>query len=241
VRTNEQGQPVGDPVPGWTAPPAPEPVVLEGRWTRLEPLSTGHAADLQAATCGAGRDALWTYLPAEMPGSSAAFDEYVATRIGWPGNVSLVVVPRGRGPEGVASLMRADPANGAVEVGNIVFGEPLQRTTAATEAVWLLARHVFGLGYRRFEWKCDSLNAPSRAAATRFGFTFEGVFRQASVTKGRNRDTAWFSITDDDWHRLAPAYERWLDPGNFEDPERGLDQRTSLRSLTAATASAGQR
>jgi RimJ/RimL family protein N-acetyltransferase len=137
--------------------------------------------------------------------------------------------------------MRADPANGAVEVGHILFGEPLQRTTAATEAIWLLARHVFEVGYRRFEWKCDSLNAPSRAAATRFGFTFEGVFRQALVTKGRNRDTAWFSITDDDWHRLVPAYERWLDPGNFEDPGQGLGQRVSLRSLTASIASAGRR
>ncbi len=210
--------------------------MLDGRWTRLEPLSTVHAAGLHAATCGEGRDRLWTYLPAEMPSTPAAFDEYVETRIGWAGNVSLVVVPRGRGAEGVASLMRADPANGAVEVGHILFGEPLQRTTAATEAIWLLARHVFGLGYRRFEWKCDSLNAPSRAAATRFGFAFEGVFRQALVTKGRNRDTAWYSITDEDWQRLAPAYQRWLDPANFDDPERGLGQRVSLRSLTASVA-----
>jgi RimJ/RimL family protein N-acetyltransferase len=235
VRTNEHGQPVGDPVPGWTAPPAPEPIDLDGRWTRLEPLSTSHAAGLYAATCGVGRDAFWTYLPAEMPHSPAAFEEYVETRIRWPGNVSLVVVPRGRGAQGVASLMRADPANGAVEVGHILFGEPLQRTTVATEAIWLLARHVFGLGYRRFEWKCDALNAPSRSAATRFGFTFEGVFRQALVTKGRNRDTAWFSITDEDWQRLAPAYERWLDPANFTDPEQGLGQRVSLRSLTVST------
>jgi RimJ/RimL family protein N-acetyltransferase len=236
VRTNEHGQPVGDPVPSWTAPPAPGPVVLEGRWTRLEPLSTAHTTDLCAATCGEGRDRLWTYLPAEMPRSRTAFEEYVETRIAWPDNLSLVVVPRGRGPEGIASLMRADPANGTVEVGHILFGEPLQRTTAATEAIWLLARHVFGLGYRRFEWKCDSLNAPSRSAATRFGFTFEGVFRQALVTKGRNRDTAWYSITDEEWRRLAPAYDRWLDPANFADPERGLGQRVSLRGLTASVA-----
>lgn len=236
MRTNEHGQPVGDPVPGWTPRPLPTPVVLEGRWVRLEPLDQAHAANLYAATCGVGREQHWTYLPAEMPPSPAAFDEYVETRIGWRDNVSLVVVPRGRGAAGVASLMRADPANGAVEVGHILFGGPLQRTTAATEAIWLLARHVFGLGYRRFEWKCDSLNGPSRSAATRFGFTFEGVFRQALVTKGRNRDTAWFSITDDDWPGLGSAYERWLDPANFADPEHGLGQRLSLRALTASVA-----
>jgi RimJ/RimL family protein N-acetyltransferase len=235
VRTNEHGQPVGDIVPGWTARTAPAEVVLEGRWVRLEPLETGHAADLYWATCGDGREALWTYLPREMPRSLAAFEEYVEVRMADPGLVSMVIVPRGRRAEGVASLMRADPVNGTVEVGNIVLGVPLQRTTAATEAMWLLARHVFGLGYRRYEWKCDALNAPSRSAATRLGFTFEGVFRHALVTKGRNRDTAWFAMTDVDWPRLERAHERWLDPANFEDPERGMAQRVSLRSLTAPT------
>jgi RimJ/RimL family protein N-acetyltransferase len=120
-----------------------------------------------------------------------------------------------------------------VEVGHILLGEPLQRTTAATEAMWLIARHVFELGYRRYEWKCDALNVPSRAAATRLGFVFEGVFRQAVVTKGRNRDTAWFAMIDQDWPLLTAGYERWLDPANFDDPERGAGQRVSLRSLTA--------
>ncbi len=233
MRTNEHGQPIGDPVPGWTTRPAPTGVVLEGRWVRLEPLSPAHAPDLYAASCGPGREPLWTYLPDEMPTTPAGYQEYVERRIANPGLVSLVAVPRGRGAEGVASLMRADPANGAVEVGHILLGEPLQRTTAATEAMWLMARHVFELGYRRYEWKCDALNAPSRAAATRLGFTFEGVFRQALVTKGRNRDTAWFAMTDQDWSSLVPAYERWLDPANFEDPEHGEGQRVSLRSLTA--------
>ena len=132
--------------------------------------------------------------------------------------------------------MRADPANGTVEVGRILLGEPLQRTTAATEAMWLMARHVFDLGYRRYEWKCDALNAPSRSAAARLGFTFEGVFRQALVTKGRNRDTAWFAMTDQDWPALTRAYERWLDPDNFEDPAHGVGQRVSLRSLTSVGA-----
>jgi RimJ/RimL family protein N-acetyltransferase len=236
VRTNEHGQPIGEAVPDWTPCPEPEPVALEGRWARLEPLSTAHAADLHAASCGAGRDSLWTYLTDEMPPTLSAFEEYVERRVATPGLVSLVAVPRGRRAEGVASLMRADPANGTVEVGRILLGEPLQRTTAATEAMWLMARHVFDLGYRRYEWKCDALNAPSRSAAARLGFTFEGVFRQALVTKGRNRDTAWFAMTDLDWPTLTRAYERWLGPDNFEDPARGVGQRVSLRSLTSVGA-----
>ncbi len=185
---------------------------------------------------GPAGSSLWTYLTDEMPSTLSAFEEYVDVRIATPGLVSLVAVPRGRRAEGVASLMRADPANGTVEVGRILLGEPLQRTTAATEAMWLMARHVFDLGYRRYEWKCDALNAPSRSAAARLGFTFEGVFRQALVTKGRNRDTAWFAMTDQDWPALTRAYERWLDPDNFEDPARGVGQRVSLRSLTSVGA-----
>ena len=232
MRTNEHGQPVGDPLVGWAPPPAPEPVVLEGRWVRLEPLAPAHAPDLHDATCGEGREPLWTYVGSEMPTSRADFEAYVAGRIAAPGMVSLVVVPTGAGPSGVVSLMRAEPAHGVVEVGAIVLGPALQRTTAATEAMWLLARHVFGLGYRRYEWKCDALNAPSRTAAERLGFRFEGVFRQAVVTKGRNRDTAWFAMTDGDWSALSPAYDRWLAPANFEDPGRGTGQRVSLSALT---------
>jgi RimJ/RimL family protein N-acetyltransferase len=168
-----------------------------------------------------------------MPASRADFEAYVDRRIADPGLLSLAVVPHGRGAEGVVSLLRAEPAHGVVEVGGIVLGPPLQRTTAATEAMWLLARHVFGLGYRRYEWKCDALNAPSRAAAVRLGFRYEGTFRHALVHKGRNRDTAWFSITDRDWAALAPAYERWLDPANFHHPAAGTGQRVSLSALTA--------
>ena len=233
MRTNDHDQPVGDPVPGWTPPPAPQPVTLEGRWVRLEPLAPAHAPDLHHATGGEGREPLWTYAGSEMPASRADFEAYVDRRIADPGLLSLAVVPHGRGAEGVVSLLRAEPAHGVVEVGGIVLGPPLQRTTAATEAMWLLARHVFGLGYRRYEWKCDALNAPSRAAAVRLGFRYEGTFRHALVHKGRNRDTAWFSITDRDWAALAPAYERWLDPANFHDPAAGTGQRVSLSALTA--------
>jgi RimJ/RimL family protein N-acetyltransferase len=233
-RTNAHGQPVGDPVPGWTGCPAPGPVVLEGRWVRLEPLTPTHAPDVYAATCGPGRETAWTYLPDEMPTSPQAFTAYVDRRIATPTAVSLAVLPQGAAAAGMASLMRADPANGTVEVGSIVLGQGLQRTTAGTEAMWLLARHVFALGYRRYEWKCDALNAPSRTAAARLGFRYEGTFRQAVVYKGRNRDTAWFSLTDAEWEALAPAYQQWLEPGNFDDPVSGRGQRTSLSMLTAS-------
>jgi RimJ/RimL family protein N-acetyltransferase len=170
-----------------------------------------------------------------MPTSRASFSAYVDRRIATPGLVSLVIVPTGRRPAGIASLMRADPEQGSVEVGSIALGASLQRTTPATEAMWLIARHAFSLGYRRYEWKCDALNAASRAAATRLGFSYEGTFRQALVYKGRNRDTAWFSITDREWRDLAPAFDRWLSPANFADPAAGTGQRTSLSALTSVT------
>ncbi len=233
MRTNEHAQPVGEPVPGWTPRPALEPVVLEGTWVRLEPLTTAHADALHDATCGPGREPAWTYLAEEMPVSPPDFERYVARRLATPGLVSLAVVPRGGPAQGVASWLRADPANGAVEVGSIVLGPSLTRTTAATEAMWLMAGHVFALGYRRYEWKCDALNERSRAAALRLGFHHEGVFRKAVVTKGRNRDTAWFALTDGEWVALAPAYRRWLSAANFDDPVSGRGQRSSLSALTA--------
>jgi RimJ/RimL family protein N-acetyltransferase len=231
TRTNEHGQPVGDAV-DWAPAPRLTPLVLAGRWVTLEPLAPAHAADLHAATGGADRAALWTYLYDEPPGSPAGFASYVEARVANPGLESLAIRPRGCGVAGVASWLRADPANGSVEVGGIVLGPELQRTTAATEAMWLMAAHAFGRGYRRYEWKCDALNAPSRAAAVRLGFTYEGTFRQATVYKGRNRDTAWFSVTDAEWAALEPAYSAWLDPANFADPAAGTGQRTSLSALT---------
>ncbi|NUR07850.1 MAG: GNAT family N-acetyltransferase [Nocardioidaceae bacterium] len=228
--TDDSGQPVGEPV-DWT-PPAPLTAVpLSGRWVDLEPLTPVHADDLYAATCGDGRAASWTYLADEMPASPAEARAYVERRVTDPRAASLAIRPRGRGVEGVASWLRQDPANGSVEVGSIGLGPMLQRSTAATEAMWLMAAHAFGAGYRRYEWKCDALNAPSRRAAARLGFRYEGTFRQAVVYKGRNRDTAWYSLTDGEWRALAPAYAAWLDPANFEDPERGLGQRTSLSVL----------
>ncbi len=225
-------QPVGPPVPDWTARPDPAVARLEGRWVRLERLGPAHAAAFHEEACGPEHAALWTYLFDEPPLTRADTEAYVAGRAARAGLSTLAVVPTtGRAAgrtAGLASWLRLDAANGSVEVGGIVLGPALQRTTAATEAMWLMARHVFALGYRRYEWKCDALNAPSRAAATRLGFRYEGTFRQAVVCKGRSRDTAWFAMTDGDWALLAPAYDAWLDPGCFADPERGLGQRRSL-------------
>jgi len=138
-----------------------------------------------------------------------------------------VVDARTNKAAGVAALMRIEPQHGSIEVGHVLFSPRLQRTTAATEAIVLMMRRVFDeLGYRRFEWKCDNLNAPSHAAAKRFGFKYEGLFRQHMVTKGRNRDTAWYSMLDAEWRALEPEFTRWLDPDNFDTDGR---QRTRLR------------
>jgi RimJ/RimL family protein N-acetyltransferase len=187
-----------------------------------------HADRLYAALCGPDNGALWTYRLEEAPGSVAGLAAALARAEADPDAVTYAIVAPEQGPCGLATLMRCDPE---VEVGSILYAPSLQRTRAATEAMVLLGRHVFeALGYRRYEWKCDSLNAPSRVAAQRLGFTYEGTFRQAVVYKGRNRDTAWFSITDDEWPALRAAYDAWLDPDNFDE---GLTQRTSLSRLVA--------
>jgi RimJ/RimL family protein N-acetyltransferase len=186
---------------------------------------------LYAALCGPDNGALWTYRLEEAPGSVAGLAAALARAEADPDAVTYAIVAPEQGPCGLATLMRCDPEVGVVEVGSILYAPSLQRTRAATEAMVLLGRHVFeALGYRRYEWKCDSLNAPSRVAAQRLGFTYEGTFRQAVVYKGRNRDTAWFSITDDEWPALRAAYDAWLDPDNFDE---GLTQRTSLSRLVA--------
>jgi RimJ/RimL family protein N-acetyltransferase len=222
-------RPVGDPV-DWTPPPHLDPLVLEGHWVRLEPLSEDHADDL-ARTVGTASEEHWTYLYDDPPTDYVA---YVRDRLAVPGLASLALRPLGGPASGIASWLREDTRHGSVEVGGIVLAPGLQRTTAATEAMWLMMRHAFQRGYRRYEWKCDALNAASRAAATRLGFSYEGTFRQAAVYKGRNRDTAWFSVTDRDWAALAAAFAVWLDPANFDDPAPGTRQRQALSRLTSA-------
>ncbi len=231
ARTNDHGQPIG-PAVEHTPPPLPADVVLTGVGVRLEPVARHHTAALHHALCSERDDNLWTYRSDERPRTvaelAARIDEWAAAE-----TVTFAIVPVETGQAaGLATLMRADAAHGSVEVGAIVFGRQLQRSRAATEAMALLMRHVFeDLGYRRYEWKCDSLNAPSRRAAIRLGFIWEGRFRQAVVYKGRSRDTDWFSITDGEWPRVRRALEEWLDDRNFDDAGR---QRVRLAARPAA-------
>lgn len=230
VRLDDHGQPIGPAVESWTPPPFPTVGTITGRHCTIEALEAGHADELRSEIAGEGHDALWTYLKEERPTGAESFREYIAARVG--GGTVDVAIRDGEGIAcGLASLMRIDVPQGVLEVGNVILGPRLQRTTASTEAMSLLAGHVFGLGYRRFEWKCDSLNAPSRRAAERLGFTYEGTFRRHVVTKGRSRDTAWFAMTADDWPRIAAAHEAWLSPTNFDDAGA---QRRRLTELLAA-------
>ncbi len=229
--TNHLDQPIGHPVPGWEPARLPAREPLEGRFCRLEPLDPErHAAGLHAANSLDAEGGNWTYLPY---GPFDTLDGYRAwmeqTCLGADPFFYAVVDPATGGATGVASYLRIDPANGTIEVGHINYSPLLQRTPAATEAMYLMMKRAFDLGYRRYEWKCNALNAPSRAAARRLGFSFEGVFRQAAVVKGRNRDTAWYSVIDGEWPALREAFRRWLDPSNFDAEGR---QRTPLSVLT---------
>ncbi len=231
---NQWGQYVGSEVPGWETRPAPEPVTLTGRYVRVVPLSSVHYADLLAAVCGPEDDPLWTYRPIAKPESLATLWMHLAELVASPTDLTFALVPlegeRADRPSGIASFTRIDPRTGQVEVAGVLFARSLQRTRAATEAIHLLMRHAFeDLGYRRFEWKCDSLNEPSRLAARRLGFAYEGRFRNHMVTQGRNRDTDWFSVTDEEWPAISAAHQAWLDPANFDEAGQ---QRTSLSSLT---------
>ena len=207
----------------WTPASAPsEDAVLEGSGVRLEPIGPQHVDALYAAVCGEDDGPIWTYLFWERPGDRDAMAAIVEHGVKDPGQVMYAIVPLETGrAAGFCSLMRIDPAMGSIEIGGIAFGRQLQRSRAATEAMALLMRHVFDdLGHRRYEWKCDSLNGPSRRAAIRLGFIWEGRFRNAVVYKGRNRDTDWFSITDLEWPRVSRALDDWLDDRNFDDMGR---------------------
>jgi RimJ/RimL family protein N-acetyltransferase len=216
---NHLGQPIGFPLPGWSARPRPPRTPMEGRVCRVEPIDIDrHAADLHAANLEDKEGRNWTYL---AYGPITTLDEYRdwvrKTCLGDdPLFHSIIDLKTGQAA-GVASYLRIDPAPGVIEVGHINYAPALQDTPPATEAMFLMMRRVFDeLGYRRYEWKCDAVNAPSRAAALRLGFQYEGIFRQATVYKQRNRDTAWYAIIDRDWPALKARYERWLDPANFD-------------------------
>ena len=233
---NALGQTIGPALPGWQPPARPAQRRLKGRFCLVEPLDVAkHARALFDANSQDREQRMWTYL---AYGPFAQFNEYerwLTERATSTDPLFQVFVSRASGNAvGLGTFMRIDPPAGTIEVGHIALSPVLQRSPAATEAMYLMMRHAFELGYRRYEWKCDALNAKSRRAAERLGFVFEGVFRQATVYKSRSRDTAWYSVIDSEWPVLREAFERWLDRDNFD--ASGV-QRTRLGDIRAALRS----
>ena len=214
----------------WTPRPFPERKMLEGSYCRLEPLDVGrHGGDIAAAFVGAHD--VWTYLPVEEPKDRAIYEKFLGQMVERTDIVPYAVIDKADNrAKGHLWLMEIRPAHGVFEVGFITYSPPLQRTRAATEAIFLCGDYGFGLGYRRFEWKCNNRNEPSKRAALRYGFKYEGLFRQHQVVKGQNRDTAWYSILDSEWPARKAAFERWLALENFDADGR---QRVSLGELNA--------
>jgi RimJ/RimL family protein N-acetyltransferase len=231
---SELGLLIGAAVPAWKAVPRPPRTAMEGHYCRVEPLDVDrHAAELYAANLLDTEDRIWTYLPY---GPFRALADYQ----GWMERTCLgddplfhAIIDKSSGRAvGVASYLRIEPGTGVIEVGHINYAPVMQGTPIATETMFLMMKRVFDeLGYRRYEWKCDNLNERSMKAALRYGFTFEGIFRQATIYKKRNRDTAWFSIIDSEWRGIKNAFEAWLSPNNF-DADGG--QRESLAALMAS-------
>lgn len=220
---------IGESVGNWVAPKPPDGAVMDGRLTRLERLDPARHAD-QLHAANRADDAIWDYLPYGPFADAAAYRDWVTAMAAQSDPFFYAIVDKASGRAlGVASYLRITPTHGVIEVGHICLSPALQRTVAATEAMFLMADRAFTAGYRRYEWKCNSLNMPSRRAAQRLGFSWEGVFRQHMVIGGRNRDSAWFAMTDKDWMRLKGAYLAWLDPANFGPDGR---QKQSLADLT---------
>lgn len=217
----------------WTARPLPDGRTLEGRHVRLERLAAArHGAELGAVLSGPDAASLYDYLPDPPPETPAQVIAWAERMEGVADPFFYAIVDQATNRAvGRFALMRIDPANGVIEVGNVLYSSLLARSAGATEAQYLLARHVFGdLGYRRHEWKCNNLNAPSKRAGVRLGFSYEGLFRQHMIIKGRNRDTAWFAMVDSDWPVISAAFEAWLDPANFDA------DGAQVRSLAAIRA-----
>lgn len=206
----------------WSGVSAPAREPLEGQYVRLEPLDPDrHTRTLFEASTAEGAEARFQYMAEQPPTDLDIFRAWVGRAAASSDPLYFATIDRDTGrAEGRQALMRIDTANGVVEIGNIVWGAALSRTRKATEALFLFADLAFGLGYRRLEWKCNDENEPSKAAAHRFGFTYEGCFLQHMVVKGLNRDTAWFAITDGDWQTLRPVYQAWLSPDNFDEDGR---------------------
>ncbi|MEP4196891.1 MAG: GNAT family protein [Aliishimia sp.] len=221
----------GAPVPNWSAPPRPGLEPLQGQYARLEVLNANdHAALLYREYVG--HDAVWNYLPYGPFSSAAQYHRWTRDVENGEDPKFYAIQNRDSGHwEGVASFLRITPQAGSIEVGHINFSPALQGTRAATEALYLMMTWAFEAGYRRFEWKCDALNVPSRRAAQRLGLSYEGVFRQAAVVKGRNRDTAWFATIDREWPALKEAYSAWLRPENFDANGQQNERLSDLTGL----------
>lgn len=222
---------IGAPVAGWQPPPAPRGETLDGRYARLERLSADrHAADLFKANSAS--DAIWDFLPYGPFASSAAYHRWMRETTAGDDPLFYAIQNRDSGQwQGVASYLRITPQAGSIEVGHINLSPALQRTRAATEAMYLMMQWAFEAGYRRYEWKCDARNLASRRAAQRLGFSYEGTFRQATVVKGRNRDTAWFAVIDAEWPGLKEAFRAWLSPTNFDADGRQIERLGDLTRL----------
>lgn len=235
-RENINSPPLGTLLPHWTPPPKPDGTVLSGRYAELAPLSAeAHAALLFRAF--AGHDEVWNYMPNGPFSSASQYHRWVRDHENSTDPLFYAIRNKATDHwEGVASYLRIIPDAGSIEVGFISYSPALQRTRAATETMYLMMKWAFESGYRRYEWKCNALNAASRRAAQRLGFSFEGVFRQAAVVKGRNRDTAWFAIIDSEWPALKEAFEAWLAPTNFDSDGRQLERLGDLTRLVRVSS-----
>ncbi len=229
---NALGQPIGFPLPDWTPCARPPRTPMLGRYCHVEPLDMARHADQLDTVFRDGDPGNWTYLGVGPFATAEAFRSYLSKAAASEDPLAHGIVDAATGiAVGMASYLRIDANNGCIEVGGIHLSDRLKRTRASAEAMFLMMRRAFDeLGYRRYEWKCDSLNAPSRAAAERYGFRFEGIFRQAVVYKGRNRDTAWFAVLDSEWPAIRSAFEAWLAPANFDTAGT---QRQRLSNLIA--------
>jgi RimJ/RimL family protein N-acetyltransferase len=225
------GKPIGFPVPGWKPAALPTREIMHGGSCRLEPIDpVRHGRSLFEASALDSHGTNWTYLSYGPCLSWETYKQWMTEVCLGDDPLFFAIVDNATNRAiGVASYLRIDPGHGVIEVGHINYSPLLQRTKMATEAMYLMMKNVFSLGYRRYEWKCDALNAASRASAQRLGFSYEGIFRQAMVYKGRNRDTAWYSVLDREWPQLDRAFSRWLDPGNFDENGR---QKIRLGELT---------
>lgn len=227
MKMNTHGQPIGRDLAGWSPPDYPVHDVIEGSQVNLLPLDWDEHGPRLLAELDRAPDSIWTYMSFGPFGDTNELETAIRGLDDYPKTIPYAMVVDGQAL-GFACYLRIKPRDGVIEVGSIVLSPNLQKTTEATEALYLMIRHTFDIGYRRCEWKCDDLNAPSRAAADRLGFTYEGTFKQATHYKGRNRDTAWYAIIDQDWPTIDMAFREWLDPDNFDN--KGTQRRT-LRQM----------